>query len=134
LDENHASVKEITEKVEELTGALAQFMIPTLPDLTTALMSEDIKTRVEEFNAYVWSCSRLLCPLTSYRRLTKIKTSAGAHPTTKKNVLIRLADAERVSGELKDVWTKIQVEYLHLIVSRLCSITSNCLLIHSYRL
>jgi hypothetical protein len=53
MDENHTSVKEITEKVEELTRALAQFMIPTLPDLTTALVSEDIKIRVEEFNAYV---------------------------------------------------------------------------------
>jgi hypothetical protein len=134
LDENHASVKEITEKVEELTSALAQFMIPTLPDLTTASVSEDIRIRVEEFNAYVWSCFRLLCPLTSYRRLTKIKTSAGAHPTTKKNVLVRLTDAERVSEELKDVWTKIQVEYLHLIVSQLCFTTSNCLLTHSYRL
>jgi hypothetical protein len=117
LDENHASVKEITEKVEELTSALAQFMLPTLPDLTTASVSEDIKIRVEEFNAYVGSYFRLLCPLTSYRRLTKIKTSAGARPTTKKNVLVRLADAERVSEELKDVWTKIQIEYLNLIVS-----------------
>jgi hypothetical protein len=134
LDENQASVKEITEKVEELTSALAQFMIPTLPDLTTASVSEDMKIRVEEFNTYVWSCFRLLCPLTSYRRLTKIKTSAGAHPTTKKNVLVRLADAERVSEELKDVWTKIQVEYLHLIVSQLCFTTSNCLLTYPYRL
>jgi hypothetical protein len=134
MDENHTLVKEITEKVEELTRALAQFMIPTLPDLTTALVSEDIKIRVEEFNAYVWSCFQSLCPLTSCRRLTKIKTSAGAHPTTKKNVLVRLADAERVSEELKDVWTKIQVEYLNLIVSHLCSITSNCLLTRSYRL
>jgi hypothetical protein len=53
LDENHASVEEITEKVEELTGALAQFMAPTLPDLTTASVSEEMKIRVEEFNAYV---------------------------------------------------------------------------------
>jgi hypothetical protein len=51
LDENHASVEEITEKVEELTGALARFMVPTLPDLTTASVSEDMKIRVEEFNA-----------------------------------------------------------------------------------
>jgi hypothetical protein len=62
---------------------------------------------------------RLLCPLTSSRRLAKIKTSAGAHPTTWKNALIRLADAERVSKELKDVWTEIQIEYLHLVVSQL---------------
>jgi hypothetical protein len=53
LDENHASVEEITEKVEELTGALAHFMVPTLPDLTTASVSEDMKLRVEEFNAWV---------------------------------------------------------------------------------
>jgi hypothetical protein len=59
----------------------------------------------------------LLFLLTPYRRLTKIKTSAGTHPTAWKNVLVRLADTERVSEELKDAWTKIQVEYLHLIVS-----------------
>jgi hypothetical protein len=134
LDENHASVKEITEKVEELTGALAQFMVPTLPDITTASVSEDMKIRVEEFNAYAQSCFRLLCPLTSYRRLTKIKTSAGAHPTTKKNVLLRLADAERVSEELKDAWTKIQVEYLHLIVSQLCLGMQPCVLTRLRRL
>jgi hypothetical protein len=58
LDENHASVKEITEKVEELTGALAQFMVPTLPDIMTASVSEDMRIRVEEFNAYVPSCFR----------------------------------------------------------------------------
>jgi hypothetical protein len=58
LDENHASVKEITEKVEELTGALAQFMVPTLPDMMTASVSEDMKIRVEEFNVYVPSCLR----------------------------------------------------------------------------
>jgi hypothetical protein len=52
LDENHASVKEITEKVEELTDSLAQFMLPTLPDLTTASVSDDVKIRVKEFNAY----------------------------------------------------------------------------------
>jgi hypothetical protein len=119
--------------VEELTGALAQFMVPTLPDIMTASVSEDMKIRVEEFNAYVWSCSRLLCPLTFYRRLTKIKTSAGAHPTTKKHVLVRLADAERVSGELKDVWTKIQVEYLHLNVSQLCLGMQPCVLTHLRR-
>jgi hypothetical protein len=55
LDENHASVKEITEKVDELTGALAQFMVPTLPDLTTVSVSEDMKIRVDEFNTCVWS-------------------------------------------------------------------------------
>jgi hypothetical protein len=98
-------VEEITKKVEELTGALAQFMTTTLPNLTTASISEDMKIRVEEFSG----------------RLTKIKTSASAHPTTWKNVLVRLADAERVAEELKDVWTKIQVEYLHLIVSQPCS-------------
>jgi hypothetical protein len=57
LDENQASVKEITEKLEELTGALAQFMVPTLPDLTTASVSEDMKIRVEEFNKYNSMCS-----------------------------------------------------------------------------
>jgi hypothetical protein len=67
-----------------------------------------------------------MCPLTPYRRLTKIKTSASAHPTTWKNVLVRLADAERVAEELKDDWIKIQVEYLQLIVSQLCFTTSNC--------
>jgi hypothetical protein len=60
----------------------------------------------------------LLLLLTLYRRLTNIKTSASAHPTTRKNVLVRLVDAERVAEELKDAWTKLQVEYLHLIVSR----------------
>jgi hypothetical protein len=58
LDENQASVKEITEKLEELTGALAQFMAPTLPDIMTASVSEDMKIRVEEFNGYVPSCFR----------------------------------------------------------------------------
>jgi hypothetical protein len=38
--------------VEELTDSLAQFMLPTLPDLTTASVSDDVKIRVEEFNAY----------------------------------------------------------------------------------
>jgi hypothetical protein len=55
LDENNASVEEIAEKVEELTSTLAQFMAPTLPDLTTASVSEDMRKRVEEFNEYVWS-------------------------------------------------------------------------------
>jgi hypothetical protein len=55
LDENHASAEEITEKVEEITSALAQFMAPTLPDVTGALVSEDMRIRVEEFNAYVRS-------------------------------------------------------------------------------
>jgi hypothetical protein len=119
--------------VEELTGALAQFMVPTLPNITTASVSEDIKIRVEEFTAHVWSCFRLLCPLTSYRRLTKIKTSAGAHPTTWKNVLVRLADAERAAGELKDAWTKIQREYLQLIVSQLCFGIQSCVLTHLRR-
>jgi hypothetical protein len=50
LDENHASVNEITEKVEELTSALAQFMVPTLPDLKTTSVSEDMRIRVQEFN------------------------------------------------------------------------------------
>jgi hypothetical protein len=52
LDENHASAEEIAEKVEKLTGALAQFMAPTLPDLATASVSEDMRKRVEEFNKY----------------------------------------------------------------------------------
>jgi hypothetical protein len=68
-----------------------------------------------------------------HRRLIEIKTSAGAHPTTWKNVLVRLADAERVSEELKDAWTKIQVEYLHLIVSRLCCAIQTCVLTHLRR-
>jgi hypothetical protein len=75
----------------------------------------------------------LLFSLTPYRRLTKIKTSASAHPTTKKNVLVRLADAERASGELKDTWTKIQREYLHLVVSQLCSSIQFCVLTHLRR-
>jgi hypothetical protein len=68
------------------------------------------------------------------RRLTKVKTSASAHPTTGKNILVRLADAERVSQELKDVWTEIQIEYLHLIVSQLCFATTTCVLTCSCRL
>jgi hypothetical protein len=74
-----------------------------------------------------------MCPLTSYRRLTKIKMSARAHPTTWKNVLVRLADAESASEELKDVWTKIQLEYLHLIVSQLCFTIRTRVLNHSCR-
>jgi hypothetical protein len=57
MDENQASVREITEKLEELTGALAQFMVPTLPDLTTASVSEDMRIRMEEFNKYDSICS-----------------------------------------------------------------------------
>jgi hypothetical protein len=34
-----------------------------------------------------------------------------AHPTTWKNVLFRLMAAERIAGDLKDVWDKIQFEY-----------------------
>jgi hypothetical protein len=56
-----------------------------------------------------------------YRRLTKIKTSASAHPTTWKNLLVRLVDAKRVAEELKDIWTEIQLEYLQLIVSHFSS-------------
>jgi hypothetical protein len=55
------------------------------------------------------------------RRLTEIKTSASAHPTTWKNVLVRLMAAERVAGELKDVWTKIQFEYIKFNVRDLYS-------------
>jgi hypothetical protein len=50
--------------------------------------------------------------LTPSSRLTEIKTSVSAHPTTWKNVLVRLMAAERIAGELKDVWTKIQFEYI----------------------
>jgi hypothetical protein len=69
-----------------------------------------------------------------YRRLTKIKTSASAHPTTWKNALVRLMDAKRVAEELKDVWSKIQVEYLQLIVSQLCSTIPMYVLTPCYRL
>jgi hypothetical protein len=75
----------------------------------------------------------LLFALTSCRQLTKIKTSASAHPTTWKNVLVRLADAERASGELKDAWTKIQREYLQLIVSQLYFGMQFCVLTHLRR-
>jgi hypothetical protein len=50
LDENHASAEEIAEAVEKLNGELAQYRAPTLPDLTTVLVSDDMSKRVEEFN------------------------------------------------------------------------------------
>jgi hypothetical protein len=55
--------------------------------------------------------------LTRYSRLVEIKTSLGRSPTTAKNVLGRLIDAERVANELKEAWTDIQLEYSKLIVS-----------------
>jgi hypothetical protein len=52
LDENLASIEEIAEKVEEVVGKLTQFMGPTLPDFTYVPVSENMRKRVDEFNAY----------------------------------------------------------------------------------
>jgi hypothetical protein len=49
--------------------------------------------------------------------LSNIKTSAAGHVVTTRNFLQRLLDAERISGELDDVWKDISLAYDELIVS-----------------
>jgi hypothetical protein len=55
--------------------------------------------------------------LTIHRRLTEIKSSVACNATTNRNFLVRITDAERIAGKLKDVWTEVQAAYNELIVS-----------------
>jgi hypothetical protein len=53
LDETDASIEEIAQKVEEMTGALAQFTVPTLSDFGSVSNSLEASNRVKGFNTYV---------------------------------------------------------------------------------
>jgi hypothetical protein len=53
LDETDASIEEITQKVEEMTGALTQFTVPTLTDFGSVSNSLEVSDRVKGFNTYV---------------------------------------------------------------------------------
>jgi hypothetical protein len=118
LDENNAEIEDIINHVEKMNEELATYTAMSASNFATTPSSAKILERLRLFTECVLLTLHecVICMTKTYRKTAEAKASASTLSKTRRTLIVRLADAERASEELKGVWEEIQRAYLQLIV------------------
>jgi hypothetical protein len=109
---------EIVEQTENIANAFVAFTV----QLPTAFSSppQGIVDHVNRFNLYAYPRVYILyihLIYAGHSRLAEAKSSATRGMTTKRNIFVRLRDAQRTLEQLEAFWRAAQFAYNDLIVS-----------------